>query len=418
MKKKLVMFFALTLSLLLLLTSCGAPAAIDLMADVHAAEMPAAPAEPEADYIDSVNQFSWKLFQETIKTDDNLLMSPTSVYMALSLALNGADTTTRAAMLQAMAANLTVEQLNTANRDWKTLLMAASDKIKLSISNSIWYRNGFQVDPVFLQTNADFYSAAARMLDFDSPNTIKIINDWVKTATNGKINEIIGGINPNDLMYLINAVYFKADWQYKFNKDQSSPGIFTSSDGRNNEVTYMGLIGDLSLLSSEYGEGVLLPYVDDRFALVAILPDGKSARETVQAMTPDSLNEMIESKQIVKMNLKLPRFETRSTIPLSAALEAMGMAEMFSQADFSLMVKDRSKGLSISGTIQKSYFKIDETGTEAAAVTAFTVASSLQVDDSHKLKFDRPFIYGIIDTVTGLPLFLGIMDNPNAVLEE
>lgn len=418
MKKKLVMFLTLTLSMLLLLTSCGAPAAIDLMADVHAAELPAATAEPEAAYIDSFNTFSWKLFQETIKLDGNLLLSPASVYMALSLVLNGADTTTRAAMLQAMAANLTVEQLNVANRDWMTLLMASSDKIKLTIANSIWYRNGFQVAPAFLQTNADFYSASARMLDFDSPDTIKIINDWAKTATNGKINEIIGGINPNDLMYLINAVYFKADWLYKFNPDLNSAGNFDSIEG-STEVTYMNYTGDLTLLSSEFGEGVLLPYVDERFALVAILPpDEKTARETVQAMTPDSLNEMMESRQIIKMKLKLPKFETRSTIPLSAALKAMGMEEMFSQADFSLMVKDGSKGLYVSGALQKSYFKIDETGTEAAAVTAFTIASSLQVDDSHKLIFNRPFIYGIVDTVTGLPLFLGIMDNPNAIQEE
>ena len=127
------------------------------------------------------------------------------------MVLNGADTTTRAAMLKTLAAeNLTVDQINKASRDWMTLLMDTGDKTKLSIVNSIWLREGFDADKAFLQQNADYYSAAARTLDFNNPSAILAINDWVKNATNGKIDKIIDEIKPDVIMYLINAVHFKS----------------------------------------------------------------------------------------------------------------------------------------------------------------------------------------------------------------
>jgi serine protease inhibitor len=157
-----------------------------------------------------------------------------------------------------------------------------------------------------------------------------------------------------------------------------------------------------------------LPFIDTRFAFIAILPaESSNVRAIVRNMNPASFKKLLDSSRLTNLALHLPKFESEYETNLLDNLNNLGMGEaLHSGADFSLMDKNRNKALSITGIRHKTYFKIDENGAEAAAVTGVTMAGISKIEDKSKLVFDRPFLYGIVDTKTGLPLFLGIMDNP------
>ncbi len=417
MKRKLISLLSLSLGLMLVLTGCGAPPTNDLMANVKAAEQSAAPSEPDIAYIDSVGDFSWQLLQQTVKKDGNVLVSPASVYLALAMTLNGADSTTREAMLEVLSAQgLTVEQINAASRDWMALLMNTGNKTRLTVANSIWYRDGFDPDPAFLQNNADYYAAAAKTLDFSLPTAKDTINAWVKSSTNGLIDTIIDEIDPRDIMYLINAVYFKAQWMSEFYANSTADGTFGAPSG-DKTVKFMHQTSSFDYLSNNNGEGLLMPYSDGRFAFVAILPTaGMSVRELVAATDAASFAELLKTRETMSIELSLPKFETRFDTSLKDSLTAMGMAAAFDPgvADFSLMNSGRRQDLYIDEVLHKTFCRVDEMGTEAAAVTAVISRGTSMPVSNKQLVFDRPFVYGIVDTATGLPLFLGIMDDPSA----
>jgi serine protease inhibitor len=339
------------------------------------------------------------------------LISPASVYLALAMTMNGAGGTTRDAMLKTLSAKkMSVDKINIACRDWMTLLMKTTDKTNLLISNSIWYNDGFAVDQAFLVANADYYAAALHKIDFADSRAAEVINNWVRQATKNKINSIMDQTDESDLMYLINAVYFKSQWKNQFASLKTYQGDFHLESGTAT-VSYMNRKSETIFLASDGLQGILLPFADKRYAFAAILPaEGSSVREAVSSMDQATFNRLLESSQTLELDLHLPKFAVESQISLKDSLVSLGMGEAFQDADFSLMDKNRSKDLIITGIGHKAYFKIDEIGAEAAAVTGLAVAAS--IENGNKLAFDRPFLYGIIDTATSLPLFLGVMDNP------
>ncbi len=416
MKKRILLLFSLLLAAAFVLSSCAQPAT-NLMAGVHAAEWPASPAEPDSKFTGAVSDFSWRLFQESTKNSGNVLISPASVYFALAMTLNGADQDTRTAMLKALSANgLTVDELNKSCRDWATLLMNTNKTTKLSIANSIWYRDGFAADKDFLQRNADFYAAAAKTLDFDQEDSVKTINAWVKDATKGTIDKILDKINPEVMMYLINAVYFKADWQTQFDAAKTAAGKFAAPAGEV-DVKYLSRTDSMDYLQADDGEGILLPYKDGRYAFMAILPnEGTAPRDLVLELTAEKAAAMLQGRKTQSVDLRLPKFETRYEDSLLDELKTLGMEVAFDpdQADFSLMNAAHAKNLYISEVKHKTFCRVDELGTEAAAVTSVEVKLTSMPASDHQLNFNRPFIYGIVDTTTGAPLFLGIMENPAA----
>ncbi len=388
----------------------------DLMAGVKAAERPATPAEPGQAFIDSVGQFSWNLFQKAAASKGNPVLSPASVYLALAMTLNGADGATRTAMLKTLAAEaLPLSDLNGTCRDWAALLVSSGDGKSVKIASSIWYNEGFSIDPAFLQANADAFGAAARQLDFGDANTVRAINDWVSKATEGKIKGIMDRTSSTDVMYLVNAVYLNLLWQSQFQNYQTRPGDFFTEGGATVRVSYMNRKATEIVLSSKGLEGVILPYVNERFSFIAILPQaGMSVREAAGSLTAADFQKLPAAGSQRTVQLSLPKFELEYEISLREPLAAMDLGPAMSAgADFSLMAKNRASGLFISGVMQKVYFRADEKGTEAAAVTGVTMAGGISPANDSKLVFDRPFLFGILDRKTGLPLFLGIVDNPN-----
>jgi serpin B len=418
MKNKILLMMSLFAALLLAFTACSAPAAVagNLMADVKAAERPANPQPPTGAYTDAVADFSLKLLAESLGNSGNILVSPASVYLALAMTINGADGATRDAMMAALSsAGLSEDLVNTASRDWITLLEQTGDKTELFISNSIWVRDGYPVDASFLQRNADFFRAGAHTLDFGLPAAITTINDWVKTATRSKIDKIVDDIDPDVMMYLINAIYFKSDWKNPFEATSTREGLFQSPDG---EITvkYMNETASMDLIKQDDVRGIWLPYVDESFGFFAILPDEDTdVRDWLATLDSATLSALIDARQSASVTLSLPKFEVSYEDSLINELAKLGMGIAFSgSADFSRMNASGVSDLFISEVKHKTFCRVDEKGTEAAAVTSVEMRlTSMPVADE-TLTFDRPFLYGIMDTRTGVPLFLGVMEAPEA----
>lgn len=418
MKNRLILMMSLMTALLLAFTACSSPAALagDLMADVVAAERPANPQPPGADYTTAVSDFSLKLLAKSLGNPGNILVSPASVYLALAMTLNGAAGETRDAMMAALSsAGLSEALINTASRDWITLLEQTGEKTDLFISNSIWVRDGYPVNQDFLQRNADYYRAGAHALDFDLPESIAAINDWVKTATRSKIDKIVDQIDPYVMMYLINAIYFKSDWQNPFEGDKTFDGQFLSPDGLI-DVRYMNRTADMELIKQGDVRGIWLPYVDASFGFFALLPEEETEiRDWLMTLDSDALSGLIEGREIASVSLSLPKFEISYEDSLLNELADLGMGvALGGSADFSRMNAEGISDLFISEVKHKTFCRVDEKGTEAAAVTSVEMQLTSLPSSDETLMFDRPFLFGILDTRTGVPLFLGVMEKPEA----
>jgi serpin B len=292
--------------------------------------------------------------------------------------------------------------------------MLSKDGYDLNISNSIWLREGFEADEAFLQKNADAYSAAIRSLDFSSPDAVKAINGWVDEATEGTIEEIVDKIDPDVIMYIINAIYFKADWLTSFSANSTYPKPFMTPSGAV-DADFMHNLLSVEMLESGGSRGLLLPYVDPRFAFMAMLPaEGMTPADWISAQSSENFKAMLDARKSSSVELALPKFETRYEDGLKDELETLGMGVAFDsgQADFSLMQTSRERNLYISAVQHKTFIRVDELGTEAAAVTSVEVSvTSMPISDEQMI-FDRPFVYGIIDLESGLPIFLGVMNDP------
>lgn len=397
------------------LAGCTSPAAVkDLMKGIKSGDWTAPPAKLEESFQAPMMEFSLSAFKQTLKDDGNVLISPASIYLALAMTLNGADKQTLAAMKEALSAqNLTQDELNAACRDWISLLQTKTAKTKVSVANSIWFRQGYPVSAAFLRTNADYFNAAAKSLDFSSPEAVKVINGWVKDQTQGKIDSIVDEIKDETIMYLINAVYFKSDWTTTFDKNATAKAEFAAPGGK---VTsdFMHRTGEMRYMNSNGIQGVLLPYDDGRFSFFAILPpQGQDVRDVVSALDGADVTALLQSMKNGQVMLALPKFEIEYETSLKETLTALGMGIAFTdRADLSRINAQGVSELYISEVMHKTFCRVDEKGTEAAAVTSVEVGlTSMPVIDA-EIRFNRPFVFGIIDNASGTPLFLGLLETP------
>ncbi len=423
MSRTRLLLLSLILAFSLLLTACAVtPAPTVLPTDTSTG-----PVKPSTDLLAGtkaargISRFSDQLLFSSLTNADNILISPASVFLALAMTANGAASSTEAAMLAVLAGqDSTLDELNQASRSWLDQLeQIQTEKLELQIANSIWLRSGFSAAEKFLQDNAAYYAAGTRELDFSLPTAPEEINNWVLDNTKGLIKKMITQINPSTVMFLINTLYFKADWQLPFAKHETRKRAFHGPD-TTVEVDFMHQSGSLTSFSVDAGRAILLPYDGGRFAYFAILPDQEL--DAVSWLEKQGENEFFakltswmaqaEPSQIM---LALPRYKASYEDSLVNELEAMGMEIAFAgdRADFSRLVADGSKGLYISEVKHKTFISVDEKGTEAAAATSVAIDESATLVEDEFI-FDRPFVYGIMDLSLGLPLFAGILADPRA----
>ncbi|HEY5499707.1 MAG TPA: serpin family protein, partial [Bacteroidales bacterium] len=231
------------------------------------------------------NEFALDLLKKTIQdvNASNVFISPLSVSIALGMAWNGAEGTTRTEMEKALKmSGMSIENINEYYKIMQQSLPLADSKTTLKIANSIWYRNGFQIKQPFLDMNKTYFDAGIRSLDFSATWAVDTINGWCAQKTNNLVNNVIKEIPDNTMMYLINAVYFKGLWISPFEKKQTYLTNFTNELGQMTEVNMMSKIDTFNYCSDSYAQYLDLPYGNGAFSMTVILPaSGKTTSDVL-----------------------------------------------------------------------------------------------------------------------------------------
>ncbi|MGB9781271.1 serpin family protein [Caldanaerobacter sp.] len=359
-------------------------------------------------FINNTADFSIELFKKSTNDKKNSLISPLSVMLALAMTANGADNETLSQMEKVLGRDISIEELNKYLYTY-TKKLPNEEKSKLTIANSIWFKeNNFIPSKDFLQIIADYYKADIFKAAFDS-STVSDINNWVKSKTNGMIDKILNKIDPEDVMYLINAVAFDAEWETVYEKAGVHEDIFTDVHGNRQKVEFMNSEENL-YIEEENAVGFVKPYAKNHYSFVAILPDENiSVNEYIKTLTGQKFIDLIKNAKITLVRAFLPKFKYEYTIKMNETLESLGMTDAFlpDKADFSKLGKSDIGNLYISEVLHKTFISVDELGTKAGAVTSVDIKTSGMPVNSKLVKLNRPFIFAIIDNSTNLPIFIG-----------
>lgn len=397
------------------LTGCATKVqAADLMEGVQANTVTGKAADDA--FAQSQMRLAVELFQSSVleSKDENVLISPLSIQLALAMTANGADGNTKAEMEALLGGEISLEDLNEYLYSYVNNLPSA-EKYKLQIANSIWFRDDegrLQVEKDFLQKNADYYGAQAYKAAFDD-QTLKDINNWVKDHTDGMIDSILDQIDEDAVMYLINALVFDAEWQHVYDKSDVYKGKFTNIGGTEKQVDMMHS-EETVYLQDENAIGFMKPYSGSKYNFAVLLPnEGVDIYEYIAGLTGESLLETLSTPQLGMVMATLPKFSYEYELTMNDVLKELGMPSAFigDTADFSKMAHSSRGNIYIGDVLHKTFISVDELGTKAGAVTKVQMNDESAPMSEWVVTLNRPFVYMIIDNETNLPVFIGtVMD--------
>lgn len=351
--------------------------------------------------------FAVSLFQSACDKTESSMISPLSVMLALSMAANGASENTLKEMENVLGGGMPVSELNSYLKTYREAL-PNTKKARINISNSVWFKeNHHVIKKSFLQTNADYYGAAAFSAKFDG-STITDINKWVKNGTRGMIDKIVDKIDVNDFMILINTIAFEAEWGQIYYQHQVVRDDFTTLNGDKKSVDFLSGT-EYKFISDESATGFIKPYAEG-YSFAALLPnEDVTLDEYIMSMTGESLLNTFKNSEDITTYTRLPKFEYEYNIEMNNALISMGMGDAFADtADFSNLTDDDNDAY-ISQVLHKTFISVTEKGTKAGAATKVTITdkSAAGGESFRTVTLDRPFIYAIIDNLNSLPVFIG-----------
>ena len=388
----------------------------DMMAGTDAAQQQAAAAD---------DAFGADLYRLLAAGRSNVVFSPASIAAALQMALCGAGGATAAQI----AAALHLAGPDAAADGLRLLsgvLSQAGDgtNVTLRAPNTMWVQAGLPLEPGFTSRLGDAAALTVRPVDFrGAPRQARAqINELIAEQTAGKITDLLGpdAVSAATRLVLANAVYLKARWAFPFPASATAdtpfyPGPDGNADaepaGSPLTVPMMRRTADLAYLRADGYQAVLLPYQDGSLAMAIVLPDGPLP--TLAPRLAGGLGPLLAGAARQRVALSLPKFRQRGGFGLIPVLRQLGIEDAFTEAaDFSgITAQER---LFISAVVHQAYIDVDEQGTEAAAATAIGMRpmAMRQEPDPIRMVVDRPFLFAIIDTATGLPLFLGQVTRP------
>jgi serpin B len=268
----------------------------------------------------------------------------------------------------------------------------------------------------FLDLNVQYFDAEVSALDFNSPSAANTINDWVYENTSGRIEEIVDSpIDPLTIMFLINAIYFKADWASQFDKDLTRDAPFFLEDGSQTTVEMMRHEDEVSINFyydwDEHIQVIDLPYGGQAYSMTILLPEESDGiADLIEELTHDQWNGWIAALDSTSRYVSMPKFTLEYELTMNDVLSALGMSIAFdpNAADFTNMYAPG--GAYISKVKHKTYVDVDEEGTEAAAVTSVEIG--LTSAGPQPIVIDRPFVFAIRENHSGTILFVGKMLDP------
>jgi serine protease inhibitor len=363
------------------------------------------------------NEFGVELFTKvSLEESDNFMLSPLSASTALTMLLNGCNGDTYDQLKETLKypENMTLSEINGVYKSLVAQLLVVDPKVRLALANAIFYRQGFSVKAPFLNTMSTDFDAEVAGLDFSLPSALTTINGWASDNTNGKIPKVLNEISPDAVMFLMNALYFKGDWSYQFDKSLTSDRPFyTDGSTSVNVSTMKGDVGSKVTSGSNY-RAIELPYGCTNFTMAVIVPVG-TLPDFITSLTPEKWNAITsafdEKEEYGKLTVYMPKYKFSYEKYLNDQLQAMGMLDAFNPdlADLS-GISDAS--IYVNFVKQNTFVEVDEKGTEAAAVTTVGVYATSFPPQPMEFVIDKPFVFAIRERTTNTLLFIGQVTDP------
>ena len=357
----------------------------------------------EQAFVQAGNEFAWKLTKKVWDESDkkSLIISPLSVQYALGMLGNGAD----AEIAAQLAGVLGYEGTDAINEFCAKLietLPQVDTSVTLALADGVLVNDLFTPKAPFKSAVETYYDALVESMSFsDEQAVIKYVNDWCEKHTYGRIKDVLKEVNPAAIMYIMNAIFFHADWTTSFDKAATRDENFRNLDGTTAKVGMMHQTLETRYGENDFGQAVSLPYGNGKYILTLYLPEKSDALATL----PDT-KQLPQAYETCRVILSLPRFNTESTVEMKDLLADMGIPV----GPYTELVNDDSAV--ISRVIHKANITVNETGTEAAAVTVIEMklTSAGPDPETRTVTFtaDHPFLYTISETTSGVILFTGL----------
>ena len=351
------------------------------------------------------NQFAWNMFSHIIDEKGNTIVSPLSASFAMCMAADGANGETRDEIYRALGfENSNSADVNGYMHKLSTQLMSLDPKTTVSIANSLWYNKSYNILDSYISSLNTSYNA--EVFPLNSTNPVDKINNWCSKKTNGYINNLFkpGDISEFTASILVNALYFNGEWKEKFDKKETSRGVFHSSDGIS-VVDFMKGKINLEHIVAKTFTMASLDFGNSAYKARFILPNiNNSFNDCINEINSIGWDNINQCYTKCKMTIKIPKFTIKSILDMKPIYQQMGIELAFNGnlADFSNMSPINS--ICITNAIQSNYFEIDEDGATAASTSGVIIGDYANLSS---FVLDRPFIFALTERSTGAILFIG-----------
>lgn len=356
-----------------------------------------------------MDNFGTELLKEVVKdkTKTNTLVSPLSAAVCLSMIANGADGETLGEFEDVLGG-----KISDINAFLNGIISKSGDELKLA--DSVWIRNGaVNVEKEYLKTVKEVFNSEIYKSDFNG-QTVKDINNWCSNKTDGMIPEIIERIETDDVLYAINALLFDAKWQNKYEKSDIYKRNFTSYDGTTKSLDMLHS-EESTYIDFDNAQGFLRRYLDCNYSFLGVLPNEETdIYDFIGSLTGKKYYNAFKNRRSALVNAGIPEFTFDYSAELSESLQSMGIKKAFApdEAEFDKMGRTiAGENLFLGYFLQKTRIELDRNGTKAAAISfgAGKGNAAAPPEERYKIILDRPFMFGIVDNTSGLPLFLGVV---------
>ncbi len=369
--------------------------------------------------VGATEKFGLDLFQKlsSEKSGENCFISPASVAIALNFAMAGSSGATREAMAKGLKLANPQADTTSAFSELLKALVSKDSQVEMNIANAIFVNDKYKLNSSFEQNAKVDFQSEIRNENFSDSQTINKVNGWVSDKTKKHIPSIISKLPAEAFAVLLNAIYFKGSWTTPFPASDTKDGDFHLDAGGTKKVSFMNRSGKFSYFEEKDFQAVKLPYGSERYEAFVFLPaPSLKLSEFQKRMTSQNFDKYVgQFDSWNNSHLTVPRFHIDYSKSLNQSLQSLGFENIFSDsADFSLM-HTPPPGLKVSEVVHKTTLDVDEKGTVATAATSVMMMPTMarmETPRSFTMVVDRPFLFAIRDSQTGLLLFFGSVYKP------
>lgn len=375
----------------------------------------------ETELANSSTKFALDLFAQLDKADEpNQFYSPYSIHQALSMTMNGNEGDVLKEFVDLLRyEGMSIEDANRGSKELTEFLLQVDPKVRLAIANAIWYKQEYQVQVPFKDTAREYYNAEIAGLDMLNPNSVNIINNWIAQKTNNLIKDMLDEIPTNAVMYLVNAIYYKADWKNQFDASKTKKEKFYISPSQDVLVDMM-TTDQASAYNTYQGQDYLyieIPYSTGQYSMGILYNHLGNLDQLSQYMNLGNLEIWRQNAQERNFILKMPKFKMKYKMEnMKDDLMEMGLVKpfFFHPDNFTKLFSNPTDEMKISRVIHDALIEVDEKGTEAAAATIVEVVERVNLPTfPSQIVLDKPFIFFIQEKHSGAILFMGKLGDPS-----